>query len=291
MQLKKLMEQYKGELINARVAKLTGYDESTISLIIRGKYSGNTSEIEADIVNKLSEHGYRLQEKNFRVRADVFIQTSNVRKFNSLCDELSEGDLTSSFGVVVGTAGRGKTKAAVHYAVNNPDAVYVQFITGFSLTDVSREIAYELNGIRPFRFRDCLMEIEKATRSKRKIILIDEADKMHLQSVEMLRGLNERCLCPIVLIGEEAVVRYMDRERRLKSRVRQTVAFEEITLSDVSAYFRLAAGIDLDAECAKAIWKRSGGDFRYVVRDAHSIVRIMNTSNQHVVTMDIVRVL
>jgi len=59
-------------LKNATVAKLTGYDESTISLIVRNKYNGNTAKLEADIIEKLKSHGYTLKEK-LKVNPYAFI--------------------------------------------------------------------------------------------------------------------------------------------------------------------------------------------------------------------------
>lgn len=294
MKLKKLMEENNG-LTNAEVAKLTGYDESTISLLVRGKYNGNAARLEADIILKLAEHGYKMQEGSSRltVRPHIFIMTENVKRLNSLCDELIDpaGDLTSSFGIIIGRAGRGKSKASLHYAINNPNAVYTLFIDGLSLTGVARQITHEFAGIKPRSFESCLEIISRETAAHRRLVIIDEADKMPKKSIEMLRGINEQCRCPIVLVGEETLANTVNQERRLKSRVRQTVIFDGVTVPDISAFFRMAVGLDLDAECARALWKRSEGDFRLVVRDAHSVVRIMNASKLQTLTMDVVRAL
>jgi DNA transposition AAA+ family ATPase len=292
MKLKKLMDE--NGLINAKVAKLTGYDESTISLLVRGKYNGDTAKLEADIISKLAEHGYKMQDgSRLTVRPDIFIMTENVKRLNSLCDELIDpaGDLTSSFGIIIGRAGRGKSKASLHYAVNNPNAVYAIYIDGMTLPSVARKIAYEFSGLKPHTFEGCLEIIGKETASRRRLVIIDEADKMPKKSIEMLRGVNEQCRCPIVLVGEETLTNTVSQERRLKSRVRQTVIFDEVTVPDVSAFYRMAVRLELDAECARALWKRSEGDFRIVVRDALSIIRVMNASKLQTLTMDVVKAL
>lgn len=141
--LARFIEQ--NNLKNAQVAKLTGYDESTISLLVRNRYNGNAAKLEADIIEKLKTLGYSLKEK-LKVNPYAFISNENVRRFDKLCDELldPDGDLTSSFGVVIGRAGRGKTKTAIHYAVQRPDAIYVLFIDGMSITQVLREISLSL---------------------------------------------------------------------------------------------------------------------------------------------------
>ncbi len=293
MKLKRLMEGH--GLTGAAVSKLTGSSESLISLITRGKYGDNQVEAEADIIKKLADQGYKLQEGSGKIAVtpDIFITTDNVKRMESLCNELIDpaGDLTSSFGIVIGRAGRGKTKSGLHYAVNQPDAVYVLYIDGLSLVGVARKIAYELAGIKPVSFEKCLDAIDRETATNRRLIIIDEADKMPRKSIEMLRGVNEQCRCPIVLVGEEALANTVGQERRLKSRVRQTVAFDEVTVPDVMVYFRMSMGLELDIECVRAVWKRADGDFRLIVRDAHAMARIMNASKLQAVTMDVVKAL
>ncbi len=272
------------------VARITGYSKSTISQIKNNKYGGD-GQVETEILDKLKEAGYVVSKTKFRVRSDVFIKTANVHKFDTLCDELldRDSDLTSSIGVVIGRAGRGKTKAARHYVVQHSESIYVLFVDGFSLVDVAREIAYEIGGIRPRTFRACLDVIDEATLQGRRLIILDEADKMPKKYFEMLRGINERCSCPILLVGEEPLRRVLDSERRLKSRVRRVVVFDPVTVADVVAYYQMSVGLSLNSEVAHALWQRSQGDFRLVVRDAFAAVRLMNTNRLVSLTMDVVK--
>ncbi len=285
--LAELMNYHKLSL--SKVEAITGLDRSTISLLRAKKYNGNR-ELELQAVEKLKEAGYELPAfVRLTVKPDVFVTTENVVKFQSLCDELKSTDLTSSFGIVSGRAGRGKTRTAIWYTVQNPqDAVYVLYIDGMSIPQLAREICYEVTGLRPRSFYDCLIEIEKTTRLKRKLILIDEADKMPKKYIEMLRGFNERCLCPVVLIGEETITGRLNEERRLRSRARQIINFEPLTVSDVVTFYQMAVGIDIDPSVAVLLWERAKGDFRVVVRDAYSVVRILNTNETTEVTAEVV---
>lgn len=285
--LAELMKHHKLSL--SQVESITGLDRSTLSLIRAKKYNGNR-ELELQAVEKLKEAGYEMPAfVRLAVKPDVFVTTENVIKFQSLCDELKSTDLTSSFGIVSGRAGRGKTKTAIWYTVQNPqDAVYVLYIDGMSIPQLAREICFEVTGLRPRSFYDCLIEIEKTTRLKRKLILIDEADKMPKKYIEMLRGFNERCLCPVALIGEETITSKLDEERRLKSRVRRVVQFEPMSVSDVVTFYQMAVGIDIDPSVAMLLWERAKGDFRVVVRDAYSVVRVLNTNETTELTAEMV---
>ena len=82
--LKEVMKKL--NLSASDVAQITGYARSTISQIKNNKYNGD-GQVEAEILKKLAEAGYRLETK-LSVRRDVFIKTGNVRKFDTLCDEL-----------------------------------------------------------------------------------------------------------------------------------------------------------------------------------------------------------
>lgn len=286
--LDKLMRQH--NLSNAEVARLCGVSESLVSLVRRQKFNGNQEEKEEELISILAEKGYVLQPEKLKVKGDAFVQTRNVQAFDGLCRELLETeDLTSSIGVVTGLAGRGKTFSARHFVAGHQEAVYVLFVDGFSLVDVLREVAFELSGVRPRMFRQCLDVVDRETARQRRLIVIDEADKMPHRYIEMLRALNERCSCPMVLVGEEPIVGMLQRERRLRSRVRQVVEFEPVAVADVVAFWRVAVGMEISPEVARLLWKRSEGDFRNVVRDAHALVRKMNASGLQVVTEEVVK--
>lgn len=285
MFLAEIMNQYNLSL--SKVEALTGVDRTTISLLKNNKYNGNR-EIEQQIIDKLNSHGYTYKKRRFRVNSDVFIQTQNVLQFKDLCDELSTGDLTSSFGIVSGMAGRGKTMTAKWYAVQNSQAVYILFVDGMTIPQLLRKICFEITGLKPRSFYDCLEDIERNTKIKRHLVLIDEADKMPKRHIEMLRGMNEQCLCPVVLIGEETITGKLREERRLKSRVRRIINFEPLSISDVVTFYEIAVGISPDPSVALKLWERSQGDFRIIVRDAYAVVRMMNASEVAGITQEMV---
>jgi len=204
--LSEIMEKF--GLSIYKVSKLTGYDKSTISLVKRGLYP-KQAEMEAKLVEILKRHGYSLNEEKeakkeevvtkkersvYRVDRNVFLQTGNVKKLFSIAEELLDenADLTSSFVIVAGTAGRGKTTAGIRFCVQNPRAVYVLYIDGMTLTQLAREISYEFTKVRPHSFQECLENIDRATRRHRRLLIVDEADKMPKKYIEALRGINER---------------------------------------------------------------------------------------------------
>ena len=210
---------------------------------------------------------------------NVFIETANTRKFFKLCDELT--DKTSLIGpslaMVTGPAGRGKSEAAKHFATQT-DAVYIPPMNVRSPAMVLREIAFELAKIKPTRTDACLQTIGDEMSKMRRLVIIDEADLLPLQILEMLRNVNERYACPILLIGEDELRGKIASRRRLASRIRRKMDFLPVTQGDVSFFFEKALNIKLSADVAAVILNHAKGDWRPVLTTAIGIERSVRAS-------------
>jgi len=267
----------------AAVAREIGLDRSTISKIVSGDYPSAEDKVE-EIIDELRARGFTKEPiaGQFAVDDTVMVSTGNVSRFKALCDDLAspESSLSSSIGMVLGYAGRGKTHTSRWYVAQNRNVCRVQFMEGFSQVKLLREIAFELAGMRPTSFERCLAVIEEATSIVRKLVLIDEADKMPVKFIEMIRGLNERCNLPFVLIGEEALKPKIDNVPRLKSRIRKPIVlFTAVDVVDVRAFYQMSTGLVLSVDVAAKLCKRADGDFRTVVNEAMALIKILNASD------------
>lgn len=208
-----------------------------------------------------------------------FIETENTKNVTEMFDELISpmSLIGPSLAIVTGPAGRGKSEASQHYAVHN-GAVYIPPMNIRTPATVLREITFELQNIRPQRFESCVLAIGESMAKERKLIIIDEADLLPIAILEMLRNLNERCGCPIVLIGEEQLKVKIGTRRRLYSRIRRRLDFSPINQHDIAYFFRAALGVKLGPEVTAIINRHANGDWRPVLTAAISIERAMNAS-------------
>lgn len=207
-----------------------------------------------------------------------FIETANTKKFYEICNELADpmSMVGPSLATVTGQAGRGKTEAARQYAVNT-DAVYIPPLNIRSPAMLLREIAFELASVRPGRSEVCLEIIGAEMSKQRRLIIIDEADLLAMNNLELLRNVNERHACPILLIGEETLKGKIASRRRLASRVRRRMEFTPITQQDISFFFKQAL-TKISAEVAGEIHRFSKGDWRPVLTVAVGLERAMKAS-------------
>ena len=209
---------------------------------------------------------------------DIFINTKNYQRTTALCDELLGACLGVEMAAILGRAGRGKTTAAERIYTTNPNTVYVLYHEAWPHTELLREITFRLCGTRP-RFRQtCFEMIQTEIGNKRRIIMVDEADRMNIKCLNVLRNIHDVCKTPILLIGEEDLRNKLGRERRLISRLRDTISFEPVCQADVVVWYRQAMDQQLPPEWASKLLRIAQGDFRNVLTQAVRAERIMKAS-------------
>ncbi len=220
---------------------------------------------------------------------DQFILTQNFQKFQALIDELLSHQLGLEMAVVLGQAGRGKTTAARRIVTMNSRVIHVSYVGWLSHAGIIREICFAAAGSRPRATQACFDLLERSLNESRRVIMVDEADRMSLRHLNILRDLHDRCCVPIVLIGEEPLKGKLAQERRLISRTSQELVFQRVAAIDVIQFYRNNLGQDISGGIATDLARHSQGDFRLVVKDALRIERTMKASGLAQISEDLVR--
>jgi hypothetical protein len=217
-----------------------------------------------------------------------FIETDNTIKFNKICTELEDpmSMIGPSLAIVTGQAGRGKTEAAKHYAVNS-DAIYIPPMNIRTPTMILREICFELDGVRPSRSDVCLTIIGDAMAKRRRLIMIDEADLIEMKCLEMLRNVNDDYACPILLIGEDSLKGRIFSRQRAKDRTGYIMEFTPPSPENVAFYFKRNFSLILHKDVCAAIHRYGRGTFRRIVKFAINIDRAMLASNVKDISLDL----
>lgn len=218
-----------------------------------------------------------------------FVETANTRKFMEICRELSDPSsmIGPSLAMVTGPAGRGKTEAARRWATLT-STIYVPPMNIRTPAMMLREIAFELAGARPFSSEACLAVIGEEMAKHRRLVIVDEADLLSMQVLEMLRNVNERFACPILLIGEDDLKGRIASRRRLASRIRRRMEFGPVGQQDVAFFFRQVLA-PAPPEATALIQQYAKGDWRPVLTAAIAIERAMKASGTDTITVEMVK--
>jgi DNA transposition AAA+ family ATPase len=212
------------------------------------------------------------------VMRDCFIPTQNYQKAAALCEELMGPALGVEMAAITGRAGRGKTTVAERIYATNKNTVYVLYHEDWSYSELLRDITFRLCGTRPRYRQICFEMIQNEMARQRRIIMVDEADRMNVKCLNVLRNIHDVCKVPVLLIGEDDLKRKMEKENRLISRLRSTLLFDPVNQADVVVFFKSALGQPITPEMAGRLLMHSGGDFRNVLTDAVAIERMMKAS-------------
>ena len=285
MDLKRFIQN--NNLSMAEAAQLLNVDKSQIVKICSHTYP-NWNIKEDDFISKLKQLGYTdIVAQGIRIDTNVLILTNSVSNFQSLADDLldPDGTLSSSIGMAIGTAERGKTHTAKWYVQDNPNAAYVLYVDGSTKVQLLRDICEVVAHTRPYSFGACISTLEETCKYNRRLVIIDEADKLPVAHLEMLRGINERCNLPFLLVGEEGLKVKTDRVPRLRSRIRKPIVlFEPAIAVDVAAYYHEAAGIDIDRKTAERLLRHAQGGFRSIVNDSIALSKMSRASALDTIT-------
>lgn len=285
MDLRQVIEA--NRLSMQEAANALGVDKTQVVKVCNRTYP-HWEEKEIEFIHHLQEAGYtNTIPQGININTDVLVMNQNVMNFQALADDLSDpnGSLSSSIGMAIGTAERGKTHAAKWYVQENQNACYVLFVDGSSRVQLLRDICDVVAHTRPYSFSACVATLEEACKYNRRLVIIDEADKLPVQLLEMLRGINERCNLPFLLVGEEGLKTKTDRVPRLRSRIRQPVVlFEKARSVDVAAYYHEAAGLQITRETAERLARHANGGFRSIVNDSIALSKMSKASALDTIT-------
>ncbi len=294
MSMREICDRYQQKvnekLSDARIADILGWSKATMSLIMNGNYANLDAKLQ-EAQDKLLGSSVETDVvagdfHEITVKTDVIVATPDFNAVYGLCNGLMDpkSSLTASIGMVTGVAGRGKTTSVRRYAVEHPGVVYILYM-GYSKAALFRTIAEELTGRSFGSYYKNLQLIMEATKAWRKLIIIDEADRMPLSLIEDLRTLNEAGCVPLLLVGEPALASMTKKADRIESRIRKPrIDFHPLDYVVLSTLYKEACGITLTKPVAEKLVKFAGADFRVAANDMQNIVRLMNINRVNVLT-------
>lgn len=218
----------------------------------------------------------------------IFIPTENYQKTEALVDDLNREPMGIDMASIVAPAGRGKTFIAKRIYSKNTDTVYCLYQEKWSHIELMREITFKLSGDRPRMRQACFDVIQDEIRQKRRVIIIDDGDRMNSSCLNVLRNIHDILSVPILIIGEPFLEQKIMREKRLRSRTRNMLFYRPVNSTDVHLYFKKAIDVILSPEQGEIIARHCEGDFRPLLTAAIKAETIMKVSGINTVTNKII---
>lgn len=247
-----------------------------------------------------------------------FLVTNHYRRFIEFCEYCRDN---GHIGLCYGKPGVGKTESARQFAnwdvieplLGKPartrlvpeciaDAAAAFLTPGVTVTP--KKLETNLNVLRN-RMDDLIDQslswhrpelwIKKRQSKHVRLLIVDEADRLKLSSLELVRDIYDRAKGSIgvVLMGMPGIERRIKRLGQLHSRIHLAYEFEALNSEDTRRYIALKwlqLGLPLSADDAvsSAIIRVANGNFRVLNRIFTEIARLQKLNRLPLITPDLI---
>jgi len=246
----------------AKAATALGYSAAVISAYKGGTYAGDVGTLEKKIATWLKRQERRLGRPEIPVAETAAL--GRIRRAIAMAQD--EADIA----VIIGDAGSGKTTALRRYAAESRSAILVEADPSFTKTTLMKAVARSL-GIDTGGGQAAVIErIVEALSGRDTVLIVDEADYLSADSLELLRRvIHDKSGIGVVLVGlpklEHNIRNLKNDHRQLQSRIGVMAKLEKMDRADARS---VVAGVwpELPGRVVEAFVKAAGGSVRTLVK-------------------------
>ncbi|WP_310620915.1 ATP-binding protein [Flexibacterium corallicola] len=215
---------------------------------------------------------------------NVFVETSNVKKFHGAISALNQrGAAEACLVVVDGLPGLGKTTTLRNW-VAQTGSVYLRAQQGWTENWFLSDLLKAMDVHPPHSLQQKAERVrgELALRQSNALftdhtfsVVIDEADYVSRREkiIETIRGLSDSTEIPFILVGMGKINDNLVRFPQVTSRVSQRVKFERSTKDDVRALMAGRCDMPVADDLVTFLHKASGGYNREILEAIANIER------------------
>lgn len=251
MELKEKLQDLAREGISqAKQAHGIGISPSALSQYLTGKYPGDVTELERKIERWLVAR----EQSQALPTAPAYFETATAKRIHTA---LQYAQVAGDFTVVYGAPGLGKTCSINQYARQGASCWVATMSTATSSIVTCLEEVCAAVGLEPgsgaARMQRALV---KRLADSGGILIIDEAQHLKLDALEVLRALHDQAGVALALVGNETVYSRLTGGNRsanfaqLYSRVGKRVSLTKPHEEDVKA---MAAAWGLEGPAADIV--------------------------------------
>ena len=275
-----------GKKISQRkAAKSLGYSSGVISSYKSHTYNGAVKALEEKI-----ELWLKREENRYNKLGIPFMEITPSGQIRKICAMVHED---RTLGVLPGQAGSGKSTALKKYRDENPGSViYIEVDPGFNKNILMMEIARELGLDIKGNLYTLTSRIIQALRGRDMLVIVDEADYLSDNALELLRRIiHDKAETGVIVSGLPRLLSQLhnmrDDHAQFTSRVGVKHNIKPLHRPDAQ---KVIASVwpDLEKTSIDCLVKLSSGSLRTLTLLMSRSHRIMVENNCEIVDSDII---
>lgn len=226
-------------LSQAAAAQLAGVHKTRFNQWLKGRYSGDTRKIEADVRRWMESRRASAEMQQRLPSAPEWVETPSAR---SVISALAFAQMAEAVSVVYGGAGVGKTLAIRQYREQAPN---VWVVTATPAASAPGSILTRIAQVLGIRASGAVHVVEaniiERLRDTRGLLVIDEAQHLTSRALDAVRSLHDAAGVGLALVGNEVVYAQLTGGSRsvgfaqLFSRIAKRVRLSRPQASDIDA--------------------------------------------------------
>jgi DNA transposition AAA+ family ATPase len=281
--LDKIINQY--QFSQSQLASKIGISESVISQVRSGEYEYNPNNYVWIQIIKFIEN---INKKVYETKLLRVV-------YRMLNDAFKDKEIA----VITSCSGAGKTTAIVQYCLINHYAVHIRvnevFTTKYLLQIILRSLGSPYLGLNTQQMYETCSEI---LARKNRLIVIDEAERLKVSQLELLRDLYDQGNMGLCLVGLDSLRSLLQRGKNLRENLVQLysrVAYQKIVdilePEDVEMIINDKIGKHMITKpMMKELSKRykSRGGLRAVIKLSNLAIKLADKNNVKIINDDFI---
>lgn len=254
-----------------RVAAGLGISETTLSQYLAGKYPGDNSKIDEAVVGYLE----RFAEKAEKAKTGPVIGFAKTKQARRCWDVLRACHIDGDMGLVVSSAGLGKTTAIRQYAQENKDVILLTARPTVNIKVLLVEMANLLK-VHSGGINDQLARaVAKMLTKSGRMIVVDEAQFLPTICLETFRYLHDEAGVGLVYAGMPALYQNLSRQEHIFSRIGAQTQLPPLEEDDIRAILD-STEIPVSDAVVKAATTLAEGSGRRLIKLFRHACRLVN---------------
>lgn len=260
-------------------ARDIGISDATLSLWLSNKYEGSVANINKDVKNFLEREKEKSESATVEIKFIITTTAKRIIEVARLCH------LDREFGVIYGEAGHGKTWAAMEYVKRYPDAILVETDPGWTERVIVKKIHRKLGMDGKGNTDGMMAEIISRLEGTGRFIIIDEAENLNSEVINLVRRIYDHAHIGILLIGMPRLVHNLRGRKgelsQIYSRSSASYLTEYLKSQDTEAIVKSCI-----PDCSNEVWEtfhqESGGNTRVLSKLILRAIRFAELNNSPV---------